>query len=329
MVELGFEDLAKYPILKEVEAYFRERKISLEELSLDDYRPVLERARERIFEAVERAKVSYKRGCPDLEIMSFLVAFLLVRASGSEFLMQKYSLSEARRIEELLQGEKSDGVFSYVVKALGIDAVALEDGTFELDFDRYLRLATRLHSDRWKLVNRELSKGSVRIPRRDLVRLVREAVRDLIYERLRKAPAPKVPESVKGIVEELKSISPKPVRRPKAKGGAYPPCVSHALEMLSKGENVPHIGRFLLVSYLYNKGVGIEDIISLFSTSPDFNERITRYQVEHIAGIRGGGKKYLPPSCRILQSKGFCFKTEECNGIKNPLQFRGRKVERG
>lgn len=329
-MELGFEDLAKYPVLDEVEEYFRERRISLEELAIDDYRPVLERARERTLEAVERAKVSYRGGNPDLEIQSFLVAFLLVKAAGSEFLLQKYSLSEARRIESILHDEKDEMLFSYVLKSLGIRARDLGDGTLELGVHEYLRLATRLHSDRWKLVNRELYKGAVRVQRRDLVRLTREAIRDLIYERLRKAPSPKVPESIKGIIEELKSISPKPVRTPRDEGGGgYPPCVSHALEMLSKGENVPHIGRFLLVSYLYNKGVGVDDIVSLFSTSPDFNERITRYQVEHIAGLRGGGKKYLPPSCRLLQSRGFCFKTKDCDGISNPLQFRGRKVEGG
>jgi DNA primase large subunit len=75
-------------------------------------------------------------------------------------------------------------------------------------------------------------------------------------------------------------------------------------------------------------GKNTDEIVGLFHSAPDFNERITRYQIEHLAGKKGGGIKYHVPSCEKLLNESLCFATEECNGIINPVQFGKRWSKR-
>ena len=106
----------------------------------------------------------------------------------------------------------------------------------------------------------------------------------------------------------------------------YPPCIKHAIEVLDKGENLPHSGRFMLATFLLTKGKNIEQIVPLFKNAPDYNEKVTRYQLEHLAGKTGAGKKYSCPSCDKLRSEDLCFEIPACNNIINPLQFGKKRI---
>ena len=66
----------------------------------------------------------------------------------------------------------------------------------------------------------------------------------------------------------------------------------------------------------------IEDIIEFYKNAPDFNEKVTTYQLEQLSGEVGSGIKYNCPSCSNLDTKGLCYKTEECGKIVNPIQFK-------
>jgi len=100
-----------------------------------------------------------------------------------------------------------------------------------------------------------------------------------------------------------------------------PPCMVAILEALKRGENLPHTARFAITTYLLKRGWDVEQIVDLFRNAPDFNEKITRYQVQHIAGRAGGRKEYAVPSCKTMREWGLCI--TNC-GIKNPLEY-GRK----
>jgi DNA primase large subunit len=68
-------------------------------------------------------------------------------------------------------------------------------------------------------------------------------------------------------------------------------------------------------------GKQTDEVVELFKNAPDFNEKITRYQVEHLAGTKGSRVKYSVPSCEKLRNENLCFATEDCAGIINPVQF--------
>src|SRR5437867_9778818 len=54
---------------------------------------------------------------------------------------------------------------------------------------------------------------------------------------------------------------------------------------------------------------------------------MTRYQVEHIAGKRGGRTKCSCPMCTTLKTHGVCYKPDEiCTTIRNPLSYYKTKA---
>src|SRR5207247_8972675 len=110
---------------------------------------------------------------------------------------------------------------------------------------------------------------------------------------------------------------------------AMHPCVRHLIDSLDEGKNVQHMGRFTLASFLLNIGTGEEDVVKLFKPATDFSEKMTRYQVEHIAGKRGGRTKYTCPMCTTLETHGVGYRPDDiCGPIRNPLNHHTRKARK-
>tara|TARA_B100001971_G_scaffold10914_1_gene8772 strand:- start:1888 stop:2955 length:1068 start_codon:yes stop_codon:yes gene_type:complete len=336
-IDLGEEDLAKYPFLDEAGEYIKARDLNLVDISQPDFNRVIGRARKRVLQAIRSREVSGEIDKPEIEILSFPIALMLVKATNLEHLVSRYSYAEAIRVEKLLEDEREDlivEIFRNILK-INVILVTSETGFSKLNYKipiiDYLRRATRFHELQWKLINRIVDEGYVYLKSHELIRLIRQEIEDKIRDRLKEMVVPQLPQSFIKTIQELSTLSPPPPKlsdRMKITPDKYPPCVKAALDLLKKGENLPHYGRFLLTTYLVNIGDSVDEIMSLYSRSPDFNERITKYQVEHIAGLRGGRVKYTCPSCRTLITHSFCFKTKECNEIRNPLQF-GRKMNLG
>jgi DNA primase large subunit len=69
-------------------------------------------------------------------------------------------------------------------------------------------------------------------------------------------------------------------------------------------------------------------VIELFKNFSDYSERMTRYQVEHIAGEKGSRTRYTPPRCDTLQTHGVCTNPDEmCQRIRHPLSYYRRKLK--
>ena len=105
------------------------------------------------------------------------------------------------------------------------------------------------------------------------------------------------------------------------------------LGMTQAGENVPHVGRFAIATFLHHIGLSSDQILSLFSSSPDFDVSKARYQVEHVTG-KISGTEYTPPSCDTMISNGICFNPDSlCNKswLTHPLTYyktKGKKRSR-
>lgn len=103
---------------------------------------------------------------------------------------------------------------------------------------------------------------------------------------------------------------------------AFPPCVEKLYSELDSGVNLAHMARFDLATFLVNINMPNEDIVSLFSKAPNFDERVTRYHIENLSGMKGG-KKYSSPSCAKVREHGLCV-SRTCN-VGHPLQFYARE----
>ena len=336
-IQFGRGDLAKYPFLSEAGNYLKELDYSLDEFDDPSKKRVIERAFERIIAALD-GQVFKQLEDLDTEVVSFLIALIMVRALGMRNISKKYSLGEARRaemfLEQDLKHENKEYVRSAVLKRIFNDLFALnvaqEDSRFKVKVSEYLKRAAYFHDDHWKLVNRVVHNGYVYLQPDETVRLIRDELTMFIYERINKMEIRQLPDSIRRKVEELRSkVARYSEFRRYMVTTKYPPCIQHILQELSRGENPPHSARFLLATYMLSIGRSIDEVSALFETAPDYNERVTRYQVEHLAGIRGSRTKYTCPSCEKAASQNLCYRTEECNGIINPVQFGKRRVWKG
>ncbi len=339
---LSTNDLAKYPFVPDAAEYVKGRDLRIENLLNPDYQEILERAENRIEEALSTNPpiVSYIEREDDIEISSFPVAVVLAAASSSDYIKHRYALAEARRTHELIENEKKNEKILDLAKTfywkLRVPQEKFGGSIFEfaLYFTDFLKNAETFHEKEWKLVNRPLLNGEVYLDRRDLARLFQEEVKRHIERKLEANVRSMIPETILNHVERLKQ---KYVSKERSTftdempeeiiNEAFPTCVKQLYEVAKSGGHLSHIGRFTLTSFLLRAGMKPNEVVNLFRSSSDFNERMTRYQVEHIAGGRGSRTKYVPPKCETLQTHGVCPSVEEsCRGVRHPLGYYLRKT---
>ncbi|HXG07601.1 MAG TPA: hypothetical protein VNI77_09785 [Nitrososphaera sp.] len=331
-IKLGTGDLAKYPFLNEAGEYLRESGFGWDELERPDMKGIIDSAAERVEIGVS-GNVYEKLDRYEIEILTFLVSVIIVKSISLEPVLRKFALAEARRAEKFLTEDlkRQNEIQRQLLFAKIFDdlfnlkiSVAEDRRFFKVKVTDYLSRSSHFHEQEWNLINRLVHDGYVFLDADETVRLIRNELSVLIYEKIRAMTLATLPTPIKEKVDELRArLAPRHEYRATAVT-EYPPCVKHALEIMSKGENLPHSARVMLATYMLAIGKPIDEIVLMYENAPDFNEKITRYQVEHLAGMKGSHTKYSVPSCEKLRNENLCFATEECNGITNPIQF-GRK----
>lgn len=331
-------DLAKYPFLKEATEYVKELNLNVEDLTNPEFVKVLERAEERLEEAILYALVSRKPQNEGIEILSFPVAIMIAIATENPFIKKRYALAEAKQSYNDLKLEPKEKILA-VAQNFGWDITMSDNSAmpyeFALSFKDYLKNIAGIQEKRWKLVNRLLVRGRVYLTKSEVARLLSEEVRNYIEKRLEVEDVPKLPPKITEAAGRIKGLSIKKVSKGEIEAfpktvmlEAFPPCIKALYETASSGRHIPHVGRFTLTSFLINVGMSLGDVNELFKSFSDYNERVTRYQIEHIAGERGSRTRYIPPKCDTLRTYGICMNPEElCQKVRHPLSYYRRRIE--
>ncbi|MDR2202964.1 MAG: DNA primase large subunit PriL [Nitrososphaerota archaeon] len=344
--QAGFtkNDLAKYPFLKETARHLSPLDLQIEDLTNSDMHQILDRAMERVTLAITNLTVRPLIGTQgryvikDLqkEITSFPVAIMLVSATGNSLIKKRYALAEAKQATNELFLESKELLLKIAFDFGWKIAIAPSDSgsEFDLNFSDFLQNASHLHDAKWKLVNSKLFEGKVYLNKRDVVRLLQEEIKRRIEKRLNTVAIDQYPPEISEIAEKLKTLAAENIGQnetdfPKiVVQEAFPPCINALYTAASKNHHLPHMGRFALTSFLVNIGMSAESVTELFKSFSDYNERLTRYQVEHIAGERGSGTKYTCPQCSILQTHNVCKNRDTfCERIYHPLKYYKLKSE--
>ncbi len=263
---------------------------------------------------------------------------MMVAATADSRIKRTYALAEAKRVSSLLKGEGKETImkiannFKWKLRPIQPQPNLL-NYHFALDFIDYIRNAGIIQDKKWKLTNRLLSKGEVLLSIVEISRLLEEEVRRYIEQKLQVKVKP-LPPGISNHINRLKQLFYE--KRGKTSWEeipsevmivAYPPCIKRLHETISSGRHISHIGRFTLTSFLVNIGMTPENVVDLFRSLADFNERMTRYQVEHLAGLRGSRIKYIPPKCDTLRTHGVCPGMDDiCRGVRHPLAYYRRKL---
>jgi len=340
MAPVTEEFLARYPFTEAAKRYVAARSIRLDELDPGRYRPEIGRAFERVREALRRGRVSAYGSdqAREVEVLSFPIALALVAAAGDGWLARRWALAEALRSGRFLEEEDEETVAGLLAElGVRVERAPRERehlGPLTVPVAQYLELACRIDGPEWRLVNRHLVYGAVHLAPRELARLAVEAIQRRILERVGEAEGLPMPGHLAELAQKIRlELAERRMRYDDvARGvgeGAWPPCMSRIRADLLAGQSVGHFANFALAAFMINAGYDVEQVVAMYNQRSDFNERIARYQAEHIAGRRGGGTRYTPPSCGTMRTYGLCVEEGRlCPGTKNPIQYY-RRMRRG
>jgi DNA primase large subunit len=338
LAEFTKNDLAKYPFLKKTAEHMKKLGLRIEELANPEMERILNRAEERVEKAILSVSIGEKRE-NDVEITSFPVAIIMAIATKNSLIKKRYALAEAKHASSDMQFETREKIlaiardFDWNLEPNRDPEIPLE---FAVDFTDYLRNTAHLRDEKWKLVNRLLINGKVYLNQHDVARLLQEEVQRRIEKRLEVTELPNFPQKITEVAERLTELAKEKIGAEEMEGfpkvvtqSAFPPCIVALYEAASKGRHLSHVGRFTLTSFLVNIGMASEKVNELFKSFSDYNERLTRYQIEHIAGERGSRTRYTPPQCATLQTHGICTGGDGlCRRIRHPLKYYKTKQNR-
>ncbi len=252
-------------------------------------------------------------------ILAFFFARILVECIKDEWLRRRFAIFEAKKARKILENDEWETV-KIVAKDFRIKMV--ENGGISIHVSDFIKASTSIREDRWKLTSRQLKDGFVRITKSELIRILEERIRERLEKRIRTGNCEKILPYLREIQEELGRLRGrvKSIKFDKVDFNSFPPCMKALITDIKAGKNIPHSARFALTSFLINVGMDTEEVVSLYSSAPDFDEEKTRYQVNHIA--RSRGETYIPPSCSTMKTYHNCINPDNlCKKISHPLGY--------
>lgn len=312
------ELFGEYPFLPGAESLVEDLSPSLKDVLTD---PSYDRARElgrvRVLAAIDdptgsSALTELGLATREERFLSFLYARLLLSASPTAAPLRRWAVAEAKRSWARLDAAPVAELIE-VARRLDheFDGVGTEVG---LRLTDYLKLATAIREGDFRLVRQGVGRGHVVVARARAARLLQEGIRLGLTQPIDLAADVRglLTEREAEFLTEVARRVPVPTSRLASASGPilpdrFPPCIRKMRRMLNTGENLSHAGRFALAAFLHRVGADAETIVDAYRGAPDFDESITRYQVEHITG-HDEGRGYTPPECATLRTHGLCFR---------------------
>lgn len=262
------------------------------------------------------------------EVLAVPTAKIIVSIINRLELYRKFSQLIVDSVYSSAIGEKDETLLKLAFE-LGMKFYLPETG---LNFAG-LSLADYLRADfnnaSMKLVNQKVVSGRVLLSRNEFARLVSLVAGQEIRKSL-PVPLKNIPEKFAGAAKQLEAEFTATVRKNfsradfgKVEPESFPPCMSKIYSELLAGIKAGHSARFAFATFLHSIGVDQEKIVDMYRATPNFNEKVTRYQVERIVGKSGKG--YSSPSCDKMRSYNLCV--ANCP-VVHPVQFYRREVFR-
>ncbi|MFQ5710193.1 MAG: hypothetical protein ACE5GD_00285 [Candidatus Geothermarchaeales archaeon] len=330
----------KYPFTEEAREYIRLNAPSLEEFVREELNHVVEYTFNRLKTEIEgpRKEVRRARGeewTKEYETLFYPLAFAIVKATGNGAIQRVFADRESKKALSHLRVEEAGNVVHIGRSTFNLRLNYLEDeGKYLLQLMDYLSVSSRFGGGRWKLSNSYVKDGWVYLDHRRACRIIAEYVKRRILMKMGEEGAipdlflnysEKLIEFFRGLKRYEEVLVEDRDWGEKIDLSDLPPCIRHVYDVAVRGGDLSHMARFSLVTFLSNVGYGVDEIVRVFSGAPDFSPQKTRYQVEHITGMRGGRKKYKIPSCSKMRTFNLCMPGEGCRRIKHPMHYLRRK----
>ena len=350
---------ARYPFFEGAREAVREADLSPAALVEADA-PAVERGRERVERALMEGTVAAAepRGWDtDTEVLSYPVARILVSLLDTPAAVEKYATAEAATARERFE---ADFAAEDDLESAGRTRASLDGVLREFDLDRtvrperdgpsgrrsrggnrdpthhwvglgaYLDLASAGWGGRWRLVNREVTNGEVRVTHEELSRLLEAAVERRVASGLPlevrgSEGGDAIAEALSPAIADLREL----LNDTDAAGrtsveavvpALFPPCMRTLVQRAREGEDLPATAEFSLTSFLVALGLDHEDVATLLDTADGETADRIGTRIEYLA--ERDGTQYPPPSCATMKAYGDCVDPDErCETISHPLSY--------
>jgi DNA primase large subunit len=350
---------AKYPFFESAREAVERDGTDLPTLIAEDA-PAVERGLERVERALLAGTVESEEGAWSTrnELLSYPIARILVSLVDAPAAVEKYAAAEAATARERFEAdfERDDDLrtggasvdLDTVLQEFDLaDAVVAEspadrpargEDRYRVAVGTYLRLSEADWGDGWRLVNRELADGRVRVTRAELSRLLEVAVERRVAEGL---PFEGIAENealVEALDDKIADLRELLADRSGTRQldtvvpELFPPCMATLLGKVQRGAELdaerPAEATFALTAFLTGIGMDTDEIVALYRDSSVDAETI-RYQIEYLQDTPV--TQYPPPSCATMQAYDLCTKEDDerdlCESVSHPMSYYGDALE--
>jgi DNA primase large subunit len=286
---------AKYPFTSSARERVAAKKMELAKIPVES----IERAKLRVMQALRRGELPRfidVDNISELELEAYAVSRILLSIVGNRYFINRYAVAESKRASTYLR-EDSEANILRAAKEIGIGGEK-KGADYLVPFVDYLLFSPG--AKEYKLTNQPLRSGFIRLDKHKFTRLMEESVKQSIEKSL-PFKIPNIPPALKLASDSIRADAKglEPVYEIKFKSGEFPQCIQNLIDKLKHGENLNHTSRWALAVFMLNAGYSVEEIAKLYSYAPDYDPRITEYQIEHAKK-----KGYKMPTCEWMRTYG-------------------------
>ncbi|ARD84329.1 hypothetical protein ACLIKE_05395 [Ferroplasma acidiphilum] len=262
---------------------------------------------------------------------AFAIAMWMLRYINEPGMTSRFAITQRDVFERELNRiskEDNENIIFYCDSA-GIEAT-VDGNTFHIPFDFFIKNNKKISGFKYRLVYQKLSRGTIYLSKNQFIHLLREDfVQKLmdVYSRMGPGDSQNIFRKFIGDLEKIKKDfleikSKNTISLGEVDFTMFPPCIKTYITQMRDGENLAHLARFTLASFLHSAGMSNENMLNLFKFAPDYKEDLATYQVNHITGVISG-TEYSPPKCSTLRSNHLCYMGDDplCARIKHPMQY--------
>ncbi|ELZ44192.1 DNA primase, large subunit [Halorubrum coriense DSM 10284] len=237
-------------------------------------------------------------------------------------LLAEFDLADAVRPDATAPAGARGGV------AGGAGGTGRDPDGYRIDVGPYLRLTSPEWGDSWRLVNRALADGAVRVSRDELLAALEAAVEERVAEGLpfedlgeplAEALEPRVAD-LRRLLSERTYTEPPDVVAP----ALFPPCMTNLIEKAERDVTLSAAESFALMAFLVGIGMTPDEVVA-FCADTSLDAEGIRYQTEFLTDDRG--TQYPPPTCETLANYGICHNEDDHMQVAaDPLSYYETRV---
>ncbi|KAB1198934.1 MULTISPECIES: DNA primase large subunit PriL [Haloferax] len=339
---------ARYPFFAAARDAVESADVAIATLVAEDA-PAVERGVERVERALMEGTVEAESPYSwdtESELLSYPISRIIVSLVETPAAVDKYARAEADTAYERMLADFDAGdddvnsdaratlddflrEFDLVgeVRAEPADNRRRGPSHYWVDVGPYLTYSDPDWGDHWRLVNRALVDGAVRVAREELYELLREATRRRVADGL--------PFSVRGSdagdqlasalqphVERLRNLlsdrgAVNVVYTDSVDPDHFPPCISALLTQAQAGEDLSTEAAFTLAAFLVGVGLDPEEVGGVVGET---HAEALKTRATILAD--SSGSQYAPPTCETMQAYDLCVNRDDrCDTISHPLIY--------